>query len=124
VAQPVNRADVLLGKYLGLEASLLGALALGFGLSAIIIAGRGGQTNAGAYGLLVVFAFTLALGMLSLGFLISVLARKAAVATGSFYRRFGLDGHDAGFQVAHPGPVPSGPGQPFAGVQNVGSDEH
>jgi Cu-processing system permease protein len=82
LAQPVNRTEVLLGKYLGLAASLLGALALGFGLSAAVIAGQGGQTDAGAYGLLVVFAFTLALGMLSLGFLISVLARKAAVATG------------------------------------------
>lgn len=82
LAQPVNRAEVLLGKYLGLAASLLGALALGFGLSGLIIAGRGGQTDARAYILLVTFAFILTLGMLSLGFLISVLTRKAAVATG------------------------------------------
>ena len=82
LAQPVNRAEVLLGKYLGLAASLLGALALGFGLSAIVIAGQGGQTDAGAFGLMAGFAFILALGMLSLGFLISVLSRKAAVATG------------------------------------------
>jgi Cu-processing system permease protein len=46
------------------------------------MAGRGGHADAGTYGLLVVFAFTLALGMLSLGFLVSVLTRKAAVATG------------------------------------------
>ena len=82
LSQPVNRAEVLLGKYLGSAASLLGALALGFGLSGLIIAGRGGQADAGAYGLLIVFAFALALGMLSLGFLISILARKAAVGTG------------------------------------------
>jgi Cu-processing system permease protein len=82
LSQPVNRAEVLLGKYLGLAATLLGVLALGFGLSAIVIAGRGGQADAGAYALLVIFAFVLALGMLSLGFLISVLSRKAAVATG------------------------------------------
>ena len=82
LAQPVNRAEVLLGKYLGLAASLLGALALGFGLSALVIAGQGGQTDAGAFGLMAGFAFMLALGMLSLGFLISVLSRKAAVATG------------------------------------------
>jgi Cu-processing system permease protein len=82
LAQPVSRAEVLLGKYLGLAASLLGALALGFGLSGAIIAGRGGQTDAGAYGLLVIFSFTLALGMLSLGFLIGILTRKAAMATG------------------------------------------
>jgi Cu-processing system permease protein len=82
LSQPVNRAEVLLGKYLGSAVSLLGALALGFGLSGMIIAGRGGQTDASAYGLLIIFAFALALGMLSLGFLISMLARKAAVGTG------------------------------------------
>lgn len=83
LAQPVNRSEVLLGKYLGLAASLLGTLAFGFGLSAVVIAGRGGQTDPQAYVLLVGFAFVLALGMLSLGFLISVLTRKAAVATGA-----------------------------------------
>ena len=82
LSQPVNRVEVLLGKYLGLAGALLGALGLGFGLSAIVIAGRGGQTDTKAYALLVGFAFALALGMLSLGFLISALTRKAAVATG------------------------------------------
>ncbi|MCB0155269.1 MAG: ABC transporter permease subunit, partial [Anaerolineae bacterium] len=67
LSQPVKRGEVLLGKYLGLAASLLGALALGFGLSGLVIAGRGGQTDAGAYVLLAGFAFALALGMLSLG---------------------------------------------------------
>jgi len=81
LSQPVNRAEVLLGKYLGLAAALLGALALGFGLSGLVIAGQGGQTDAAAYALLAAFAFALALGMLSLGFLISVLAHKATVAT-------------------------------------------
>ncbi len=82
LSQPVNRAEVLLGKYLGLAIALLGALALGFGLSGLVIAGRGGSTDAGAYLLLTGFAFVLALGMLSLGFLISILTRTAAVATG------------------------------------------
>jgi Cu-processing system permease protein len=83
LSQPVNRAEVLMGKYLGLAASLLAALALGFGLSAAVIAGGGGQTEVGAYGLLIGFAFALALGMLSLGFLISSLSRKATVASGT-----------------------------------------
>jgi Cu-processing system permease protein len=82
LAQPVNRAEVLLGKYLGLAASLLGALAFGFAVSGFVIASRGGQADAGAFGLLVALAFLLALGMLSLGFLVSVLARKGAMATG------------------------------------------
>ena len=83
LAQPVTRAEVLLGKYLGLATSLLGTLALGFGLSGLVIAAYGGHTNATTYGLLVLFTFILALGRLSLGFLISMLARKAAVATGA-----------------------------------------
>ena len=82
LAQPVNRGEVLLGKYLGLAAALLGVLAFGFGLSGLIIATRGGQTDARAYILLVTFAFILALGMLSVGFLVSVLTRKAAIAIG------------------------------------------
>jgi Cu-processing system permease protein len=82
LAQPLNRAELLLGKYLGLAASLLGALALGFGLSGAVIALRGGQVEAGSYGLLAGLAVALALGMLSLGFLISILARTVAVATG------------------------------------------
>jgi Cu-processing system permease protein len=81
LSQPVNRAEVLMGKYLGLATSLLGALALGFGLSGLVIATQGGGTDANAYGLLAAFAFTLALGMLSLGFLVGILARKTAVAT-------------------------------------------
>jgi len=81
LSQPVNRAEVLLGKYLGLAASLLGALALGFGLSGLVIASQGRANDAGAYALLAVFAFALALGMLSLGFLVGVLAPKSAVAT-------------------------------------------
>ena len=82
LAQPVNRLEVLLGKYLGLAGALLGALAFGFGLSAMVIARQGGQTDTRAFALLVGFAFVLALGMLSLGFLISALTQKAAVATG------------------------------------------
>jgi Cu-processing system permease protein len=82
LAQPINRLELLAGKYLGLALALLGTLALGFGLSGVVIAAGGGQADVWAYGLLVGFAFMLALGMLSLGFLISVLARKVAVATG------------------------------------------
>ncbi|MDM8530945.1 ABC transporter permease subunit [Anaerolineales bacterium HSG25] len=82
LAQPVNRLEVMLGKYLGLSLSLLGVLALGFGLSGITIAGQGGQSDLWPFAVLVLFSFILALGMLSLGMLISVIAHKSAVATG------------------------------------------
>jgi len=81
LAQPVNRTEVLLGKYAGLGVALLGALALGFGASAAVLAATG-SAGIGSWLALVAMTFVLALAMLSVGFLISVLARKASVATG------------------------------------------
>jgi Cu-processing system permease protein len=80
LSQPVARSEVLAGKYLGLAAALLGAMALGFGLPGLVIAGRGAEVGAEVYLLLAGLAFVLALGMLSVGFLIGALARKMAVA--------------------------------------------
>ena len=83
LAQPVNRAEVLLGKYLGLALALLAALTLGFGSSGLVIALSGGDTaEPGVYLQLVLLAFLLALVMLSVGFLISAFSRKASVAVG------------------------------------------
>ncbi|MFW6061123.1 MAG: ABC transporter permease [Phycisphaeraceae bacterium] len=82
LSQPVSRGEVLWGKYLGLAAALLAALAGGFGLSGAIIAWHGGAASAGSYALLVALTFVLALSMLSVGLLVSVLARKASVAIG------------------------------------------
>jgi Cu-processing system permease protein len=79
----VNRAEVLLGKYLGLALALLAALTLGFGSSGLVIALSGGDTaEPGVYLQLVLLAFLLALVMLSVGFLISAFSRKASVAVG------------------------------------------
>ena len=41
-AQPVNRGEVLLGKYLGLAVALSASLALGFGITGLVIAVNGG----------------------------------------------------------------------------------
>lgn len=83
LAQPVNRAEVLLGKYLGLALALLAALALGFGTSALVIALNGGDTTApDLYLQLAALALLLALVMLGVGFLISAFSRKASVAVG------------------------------------------
>src|SRR5262249_31710833 len=49
LAQPVLLEEVLLGKFLGLAAALLGAILFGFGLAAIVIARQGGMTQAGSY---------------------------------------------------------------------------
>jgi Cu-processing system permease protein len=83
LAQPVNRAEVFLGKYLGLATAMLCSLAVGFGVSAAAIAAMAGTANPGGFALLVGLTFILALVMLGLGFCISSLARKATVATGA-----------------------------------------
>jgi len=81
LAQPVTRFEVLAGKYLGLAISLLSALALGFGASAVV-ASRA-HVDAADFGLLVALTGVLALAMLSLGLLVSTLARRASAALGA-----------------------------------------
>jgi Cu-processing system permease protein len=71
------------GKYLGLTLSLLAALVLGFGVSGVIMALNGtGAAEPAVYVKLVGLAFLLSLTMLSVGFLISVLSRRAGTAVG------------------------------------------
>lgn len=82
LAQPVSRAEVLMGKLAGLGAALLAALLLGFGLAAGLIAWQGGLVEAGRYGLLVGFSLLLALVSLSLGIAISAWSRSGALAVG------------------------------------------
>ena len=82
LAQPVNRVEVLLGKYLGMAGALLATLTLGFGVAGVGLALQGGIQDAGGYLLTVMLAYFLALAMLSLGFLMSTLAQKTAAALG------------------------------------------
>lgn len=82
LAQPVARTQVLLGKYLGLAAALVCSLCIGFGVSAGVLAWRAGGVGTGSFVLLVGCTVLLALGMLSIGVLISVVSRRSAVATG------------------------------------------
>ena len=82
-AQPVSRHEVLLGKYAGLAAALLACLTLGIGACALILAWKGLRTSPASILWLTGLSFLLALGMLSLGMLISVLARRTSVAIGT-----------------------------------------
>jgi Cu-processing system permease protein len=83
LAQPVSRLEVMLGKYLGLGAALLACICLGLGACAAIMAWQGQGSSPGSLIRLAGLTFALALEMLSLGFLTSVLARKASVAVGT-----------------------------------------
>lgn len=83
LAQPVARYEVVLGKYLGLAGALLACLSLGLGGCALILASKGVRTSPSSLLWLTALSFLLALAMLSVGLLISVLARKASVAVGT-----------------------------------------
>lgn len=83
LAQPVSRLEVLLGKYLGLAGALMACICLGLGVCAALLAWKGLGTKPGAVLWLAGLSFALALGMLSLGMLISTLARRASVAVGT-----------------------------------------
>lgn len=82
LAQPVTRGEVLLGKFCGLAAALLSALAAGFGATSGILAVQGAAANAGQF--LAIFALSVLLGwaMLSVGLLISSIARRTTLALG------------------------------------------
>ena len=82
LAQPVSRTQLLLGKYVGLAASLICSLCIGFGVSAAVLAWRAGGVGVSAFVLLIACTALLALAMLSVGVLISVLSRRTSVATG------------------------------------------
>lgn len=82
LAQPVNRLEVLLGKYLGMAGALFATLSLGFGAAGVAMTLQGSISDAGSYLLTVALAYLLALAMLSIGFLLSTLAQKTAAALG------------------------------------------
>ncbi len=83
LAQPVSRGEVIVGKYLGLAGALLACLSLGLGGCAVVLAVVGEATRPASILWLAGLSFGLALGMLSLGFLVSVLARSTSVAMGT-----------------------------------------
>lgn len=83
LAQPVSRFELLAGKYLGLGAALLSCLTLGLGACAVILASKGLRTTPGSILWLSGLSVLLALGMLSVGMLVSAVARRTSVAIGA-----------------------------------------
>lgn len=82
LAQPIGRLEVLFGKMLGQALALLGAIGLGFGPAGLVLAARGSGGDPSLFLAVVGWAYVLALAMLSVGLLVSVLARRASVAQG------------------------------------------
>jgi Cu-processing system permease protein len=81
-AQPVTRVEILLGKFLGLFASIFTATLIGFGLAGIVIAAKTGTEGSLRYPAFVGFSLLLALIFLSLSAFISVLCRRKSKAFG------------------------------------------
>jgi len=82
LVQPVARWEVLLGKWLGLALALAAALALGFGATALLLGLRGASAGLWRYATIFGFSVLLAWSMLSVGLLISTLARSTSLALG------------------------------------------
>ncbi|MDP1662795.1 MAG: ABC transporter permease subunit [Phycisphaerales bacterium] len=83
LAQPVSRIELLLGKYLGLAAALFASLCVGFGVCAAVLSFKGEGTRVASLVWLIGLSMGLALSTLSVGVLLSVLARKASAAVGA-----------------------------------------
>lgn len=81
-SQPVTRAEILVGKFLGLFASIFTATLVGFGLAGVIIAANAGTEGSLRYPAFVGFSLLLALIFLSLSALISALCRRQSKAFG------------------------------------------
>lgn len=81
-SQPVTRGEVLVGKFLGLFASIFTATLFGFGLAGIVIAVRAGTEGAWRYPAFVIFSLLLALIFLSLSAFISAICRRKSKAFG------------------------------------------
>lgn len=83
LSQPLTRGELLIGKFIGLAGALLASITLGLGACALVLAWRGMRTDPSSILWLAGLSFLLAMGMLSVGMLISVLARRASIAVGT-----------------------------------------
>ena len=82
ITQPVPRSQVLLGRYLGLVITVLGASVLGFGLPGIIIALVIGVEGALSYLLVICYSILLAIAFTGISVLITLLSGRRQIALG------------------------------------------
>lgn len=76
MSKPMTAAELVLGKYLGIAASMVLAIMIGFGLIGILTAFRFSPSEAKAYFIFVLLSILLTLSFLSLAILISAAAKK------------------------------------------------
>ena len=83
VTQPVSRSRVLVGRYLGLSLTVLGAAALGFGLPGVMIAIAAGTEGALRYLAVIGYLSLLAVAFTGIAVLVTLLARRRQIALGA-----------------------------------------
>jgi Cu-processing system permease protein len=83
VTQPVSRHQVLLGKYLGLLLTIVGASLIGFGIPGIIISLTIGVEGALAYGLVIALAMMNGAVFLGIAVLIALVTQRQQIALGA-----------------------------------------
>lgn len=85
LSHPVSRAEVWLGKWLGLFAAVTFTFLVGFGLSGIVVAIASGGGRAGIFVSLVGLLILYAAATLSLGVLLSAMLKSRAKAIGATF---------------------------------------
>ncbi len=82
VTQPVSRAEVILGKYLGLLLTVVGATVIGLGVPGIVISFAVGLEGALEYALVGLYALLLAAVFTGLAVLIAIFCERQQLAVG------------------------------------------
>lgn len=83
LAQPLCCWELLLGKFVALAGALTASICLGLGVCAVVLASQGLRSSPQSILWLAGLSVLLAGAMLSVGLLISALARRAAVGVGT-----------------------------------------
>lgn len=83
LAQPIARSTALLGRTLGLMASLVIVALVGFGLAGLIVAGTAGTSGLLGYVLVALGCTVVGCAGLALGVCLGVVARRRAAAIGA-----------------------------------------
>jgi Cu-processing system permease protein len=81
-SQPISRSEVLIGKVLGLFASMAAATLAGFGLGGLVIATQADVDDVWGYPIFVALSLILSLVFLSLAALVSMISRRQTKAFG------------------------------------------
>lgn len=82
LALPVNREEVLIGKFLGLGGVICSTILIGFGISGVIIAVNVSNADPGLYVFYMLISMLLGLAFLSLALLFSTIFRQRSTAMG------------------------------------------